>query len=214
MIPSTADIERVQSRLIELGYVEVDQVDGTLEGKTKDAILAFRRRNGIPLVDDNTGEPLFIDDELIMAMEKADKKELPIRQTTATVEQIAPKVEAVAAAVAAAETTASTAKKTWWANFTARVAALPSAAVTFFMLVVGQFDVVAPIIVQVRSLFAEVPWQIWAIGFIAICVLYAIHAQIAARAADEAKRLADKAQEKLVQNYQEGTLKNDPKVTS
>jgi hypothetical protein len=72
---------RVQERLRELGYFEVGKVDGELTERTKDAILTFRRRNGLPLLTS-------IDDEFLAAIEKARPKPVAADRAEATADDL------------------------------------------------------------------------------------------------------------------------------
>lgn len=72
---------RVQQRLRDLGYFEVGQVDGQLTDRTKDAILTFRRRNGLPL-------SASIDDEFLAALEKGQPKKVAPERAEATADDL------------------------------------------------------------------------------------------------------------------------------
>src|SRR5882672_5503956 len=109
-------ITNVQKRLLELGYSGGGEPDGVLSLKTQGSILNFRNRNGLPLVPT-------IDDQLLACLEKAPMIEVPVAQATATVAQIAPRVEAV--------------QKAWWAKAWTHVLAWPAGLVTVVLGVVN-----------------------------------------------------------------------------
>lgn len=184
-------VQRVQARLLELGYVDGGPADGELNEKTRDQIVVFRRRNGLPLTDT-------IDDRLLGALDTAGAKPIPLIQATATAEEIAPKVEAMAAVT-------SVVRQTWWQKFVAWAMGIPAAVLSFIMLVVGQFDTVLPIITAIRGVFSEVPVTVWLGGFASLCLLFAIQAH-------GASRTAQRSQEAMKEGYQQGTVKNDPVI--
>lgn len=72
-------VAHVQQKLREIGYPQVGAVDGSLtpHGKTEDAILAFRNKNGLPLTPT-------IDDEFLTALAKATPPELSEERINAT----------------------------------------------------------------------------------------------------------------------------------
>jgi hypothetical protein len=76
-------VARVQQQLKNLGYYHVGAVDGSLteKGRTEDAILAFRNRNGLKL------SPA-IDDELIQALAKARRPDVAETRANATVNDL------------------------------------------------------------------------------------------------------------------------------
>lgn len=78
-----AVVARVQQQLRNLGYFGVGAVDGSLtpRGKTEDAILAFRNKNGLPLTPT-------IDDELINALAKAQPPAVAVERANATVDDV------------------------------------------------------------------------------------------------------------------------------
>ncbi len=72
-------VERVQQQLRQLGYYQVGAIDGSLtpKGRTEDAILAFRNKNGLPLVP-------VIDDDFLNALAKAQPPEVSEERANAT----------------------------------------------------------------------------------------------------------------------------------
>jgi putative chitinase len=85
---SKAQIEGVQARLRELGYFIVGNVDGDPAERTKDAIVLFRRNNGLPLSEE-------IDADFLMRLATATPLVMPGRDN-ATEKSVAPKVDAMA----------------------------------------------------------------------------------------------------------------------
>jgi hypothetical protein len=76
-------VEFVQRALKNKGYYQVGAIDGNLtpKGKTADAILAFRNRNGLPLVPT-------IDDDLLRALGTSGPAEVSEERATATVQDL------------------------------------------------------------------------------------------------------------------------------
>jgi peptidoglycan hydrolase-like protein with peptidoglycan-binding domain len=76
-------VARVQEQLKNLGYYQVGAIDGGLmpKGKTEDAILAFRNKNGLPLTPT-------IDDEFLNALAKATPPEIAEERATATAQDL------------------------------------------------------------------------------------------------------------------------------
>jgi hypothetical protein len=77
--PDPEVVARVQRQLRDLGYYQVGAIDGSLtpQGKTEDAILAFRNRNGLPLTPT-------IDDDFLNALAKARPPEIAEERANAT----------------------------------------------------------------------------------------------------------------------------------
>lgn len=82
-VPDPDVVAGVQSRLRALGYFGVGAIDGSLDpqGKTEDAILAFRNRNGLPLTPD-------IDDDFLTALAKAPPLEVAEERASATTDDL------------------------------------------------------------------------------------------------------------------------------
>ena len=82
-LPDPDVVERVQQQLKNLGYYQVGAVDGSLtpKGKTEDAILAFRNREGLPLTPT-------IDDEFLTALAHAQPPEISEARAEATVKDL------------------------------------------------------------------------------------------------------------------------------
>ena len=87
-LPVDEKVRAVQTQLRTKGFYAVGMADGKLGEDTKDAIMAFRRRNGLPVSTD-------IDDELMAALAISDKKpvsEIRAAGSAETVAQVAPEV--------------------------------------------------------------------------------------------------------------------------
>jgi hypothetical protein len=81
--PDPDVVARVQRQLRDLGYYQVGAIDGSLtpHGRTEDAILAFRNRNGLPLTPT-------IDDDFLNALAKARPPEISEERAGATAKDL------------------------------------------------------------------------------------------------------------------------------
>lgn len=189
-------VGRVQQRLLDLGYVDVGPVDGFMGDKTKDNIQAFRRREGLPLAT-KLGEPLFIDAELLAKLDTAKPKELPLEQTSATVEDIIPKVEAV-------KENNESIKTAWHTRLWAFITGIPAGIVAVILAIVDKFDEAVAAISPVMGMFNMIPVYVWIGGFSIIALGFAYQAHVM-------KGQSEKAQDKLVEGFRTGAVKNDPR---
>lgn len=82
-VPDPEMVARVQQQLRDVGYYQVGAIDGSLtpKGKTEDAILAFRNKNGLPLTP-------VIDDEFLTALAKAQPPEVAEERANATADDL------------------------------------------------------------------------------------------------------------------------------
>jgi hypothetical protein len=184
-------VKFVQMALKEKGYVDVNEVDGKLGGTTMDVILAFRRRNNLPLVP-------VIDGELMDVLETAPNKELPARVVNVEVEEVKDKV-------AAAATVAKSQVQSWWAKFWAWAVGLPSFVLALLQAIIANFGDAVNSLQPVRNFLSEVPVSVWLVGFGLVALVLGIQAM-------RSERLAKEAQKQMVEGYQKGTVKNDADV--
>lgn len=185
-------IESVQRDLRDKGYVELNEIDGKLEGLTKDAILSFRGRNNLPLVP-------VIDDQFLAALEAAPKKEQPLRVQVATVEDLKPRVEAVKVAAEAES-------KAWWQKIGSAIVGTPSVLLGILIAAIDHIDEAVTAIQPIKSLFYDLPIGIgwWLLGFGLIAGLFGYQAY-------RIEKLSKLAKDSMVEGYREGTVKNDAK---
>ena len=175
-------IADVQHRLLELGYVGAGPIDGEMGKKTEATILNFRNRNGLPLVP-------YIDEELVAALATAPKISLPPAQVTATVKDIAPKVEAV--------------QKTWWAKAWAWILGLPSAVFTVIVGIINSLGDAIERLTPLKDLLGESLTKLPPVTMILVgttlttAVSFLIWWQ------------TKRAEDALVDGYQRGTVRND-----
>lgn len=183
------DIVRlVQDALRKIGYVNGGPVDGELGIQTTDEILSFRARNNLPL------RPV-IDRAFLLALHDAPPKEIPQRQSAATVEHIAESVEAV-------KTNTEVANVTWWQKLWAYIVGAPSVALAIVAEMVDKFGDATEKVTPVRQMFAELPVTVWLGLFVGISFIFGYQAY-------RIKQLSDKAQASMVAGYKIGTVKND-----
>ncbi len=132
-------VKSVQTDLRDLKYFAVGTPDGELGDNTKDAIMAFRRRNSLPI---NTR----IDDELLAAIAKAKPKELPARSEAST--------EKVAAALPAVRPTLRNRLVGFWGTIVGIATAAASAVGDFFEDVWEKLE-------PIRDAMESVPGWCW-----------------------------------------------------
>lgn len=189
-ITDVGTIKYAQSALRDLGYVELNEIDGKLEGLTKDAILSFRARNNLPLVP-------CIDSQFLMTLEAAPKKEQPERVQAATVEDLKPRVEAV-------KVTEQTKFAAWWQKLWSGLIATPSILIGIAIAGVEHIDEAVTAFQPLRSLFSDLPigfgW--WLLGFGGVAAVFGYQAY-------RIEQLSKKTEQSLVTGYREGTVKND-----
>jgi hypothetical protein len=175
-------VTNVQHRLLELGYTGTGEVDGKLGWSTQGAILNFRNRNGLPLTPT-------IDDELIAALLIAAPIERPLRVATATITEIAPKVEAV--------------QKTWFAKMLAWLLTIPSVIASLLLGIVENLgdavETLSPLKLFLSEFFSSVP------PLTMILVIAGAVAVVASLLLWQARR----AETALVDGYKRGTVRND-----
>lgn len=183
-------VMRVQKALLAKGYVDLGEPNGELGQKTKDVILSFRARNDLPLLP-------VIDSQFIAILENAPQKQVPIEQATATKEEVAQKVEVVAVAQ-------KVSNQSWWAKLWAIVTAVPPALIAFTSLIIDNLDEAYNAISPIKLLVGDGSFSVW----IWVCVVLVI-ATIMGIQAMMIGRLSRQLEEKAVEGYRQGTIKND-----
>jgi peptidoglycan hydrolase-like protein with peptidoglycan-binding domain len=184
-------VARVQILLKEKGYVELSEIDGNLGEMTRDTILAFRRRNRLPLTDQ-------IDDDLLRFLPSAPNKELPQRVTTATEAHLESRVSAVA-------TTAEAKKSSWWAQFWGWFLTVPSGAFTILTLMLSNVQQAIDTVQPIKNFLVDLPVWIWGLGLFLVALVLAINAR-------RTQALTEQTQQQLISGYRDGTIKNDKDV--
>jgi muramidase (phage lysozyme) len=98
---NSEEIESIQSRLRDLGYFEVGEVDGHFGKRTRSAIMAFRSENGLPMSSE-------IDDHFLVALMRAKPRVIAPERANAELEDV--KDSPIL------KKTDSAKNKTWWAK--------------------------------------------------------------------------------------------------
>ncbi|MER9901590.1 peptidoglycan-binding protein [Mesorhizobium sp. M0130] len=147
--PTTADapaketILRVQQQLKDLGYTEVGGVDGKGGTMTSTAIRAFRAENGLP---DGDG----IDDDLLLALQKAKPRVLAPARTDATPDVVREKVPEV--------------RTNWLTKVGAFFASIFALIGSFFDGIIGNLDQASGVMQPVKDAAGDVPGWVWMLG--------------------------------------------------
>ncbi len=148
-LPVDEQVREVQKQLRLKGFYSVGEADGKLGEDTKDAIMAFRRRNGLPISTD-------IDDELLAALATADKKPVSEARVMTTAADLAQKNVGVRAAI-------MNRLAAFWATIVAAGTAIFTAIASAFQTV---WDSEA--FQSVRLTLGDVPIWAW-LGLAALC---------------------------------------------
>jgi muramidase (phage lysozyme) len=139
-------VAQVQRRLRELGYSEVGNVDGDFGTLTEKAILIFRHDAGLPL----SGA---IDQPLLVALAKAQPREMPAGRAEATpkeVREVAPE-----------------AKANWFSKVAGFFGAITGALVAFVNWMIGSIGEIRDFVQPGLDLLAGVPVWVYALVFAA-----------------------------------------------
>jgi len=145
-----ATIERVQTRLKELGYSEVGGIDGKIGDLTRTAILAFRNENGLPVIDT-------IDDELLLTLSTAKPRKLAPERTEAPPSVVHDKIPE--------------AKMSFWSKVISFIVGAPAAAIG---LVGGSLEYLGAAkgyIDPIKEGAADIPGYVWIGGVVAVSVV-------------------------------------------
>lgn len=181
----------VQEKLKAKGYTDISEVDGKLGETTKDVILAFRRRNQLPLVD-------YIDTDFIRVLDQAPDKVVPLRVQNATPEHLESRVAAVATTVAAK-------KASWWSQFWAWFITIPSGVFTLLILVFQNLESAVNMVRPAKEFLSDVPLLFWGVSIFVVALALAIQSR-------RTSQLTEETEDRLVEGYREGTVKNDKDV--
>nr|WP_223217940.1 MULTISPECIES: peptidoglycan-binding protein [Mesorhizobium] len=141
-VPAVAKdtIARVQQQLKDLGYTEVGGVDGKTGTMTATAIRAFRAENGLPPGDG-------IDDDLLLALQKAKPRVLAPARTDATPEVVRDKVPEV--------------RTNWLTKVGAFFTGLVALVGSFFDGILGNLGAASGYIQPVKDAAGDLPGWVW-----------------------------------------------------
>ncbi|MER9829153.1 N-acetylmuramidase domain-containing protein [Mesorhizobium sp. M0134] len=133
-------IVRVQQQLKDLGYTEVGGVDGRIGTMTSTAIRAFRAENGLP---DGDG----IDDDLLLALQKAKPRVLAPARSEAPPEVVREKVPEV--------------RTNWLTKVGAFFASIAALIGSFFDGILGNLDQASGVMQPVKDAAGDVSGWVW-----------------------------------------------------
>jgi peptidoglycan hydrolase-like protein with peptidoglycan-binding domain/predicted chitinase len=139
-------VAQVQRRLRELGYTEIGTVDGDFGTFTENAILIFRKDNGLPI----SGA---IDGDLIVALAKAQPRQLPAARQDAPAEEV--------------RQTVPEAKTNWLTKVVGFWTAAGSAVLAFINWLFGSVSDVRAAVKPIADMFGAIPIWVYALIFIA-----------------------------------------------
>lgn len=135
-----AAVARVQQQLKDLGYTEVGGVDGKVGRYTAGAIRAFRAENGLP-----AGEE--IDDELLLALQKAKPRAVAPARTDAAPDVVRDKVPEV--------------RTNWLTKVGAFFTGIAALIGSFFDGIIGNLGAASGYIQPVKDAAGDVPGWVW-----------------------------------------------------
>ncbi|PZA12449.1 hypothetical protein DNX69_10760 [Rhodopseudomonas palustris] len=142
-------VEFVQQRLRALGYYEVGNIDGDFAGRTEDALVTFKRRNGLPATTD-------VDDATLKALASADPREIGDARARATpkdLRKIVPAVQQAGRSKALA----------WWLG-------LPSAGFAVLQGIAANVQSVWSQLAPITGWLSAVPGWVWALAIVGIAI--------------------------------------------
>jgi hypothetical protein len=139
----------VQGWLRNLGYTEVGKVDGGLGDLTKGAIRIFRAENGLPNGD-------FIDDDLIVAIAKAEPRKLSPARTDAKASDV--------------RETVPEARKAWYVKLGAGISAAFTGILSLFGALVDYIAPARAYLAPVKDALGDVPGWVWTAGVFVVAV--------------------------------------------
>lgn len=139
-ITDAATVLQVQTRLKDLGWTEVGDLDGKIGRLTRAAILAFRDENGLPLVN-------YIDQALLLALLQAKPRELGQARVEAKPAEVREQVPE--------------AKAAWWTQIGAWVLGVPSVIGAVVSGVLDNLDGARGYLEPVKNFAGDIPPWVW-----------------------------------------------------
>ncbi|RWC28801.1 peptidoglycan-binding protein [Mesorhizobium sp.] len=140
-------VARVQQQLKDLGYTEVGGVDGKAGDFTAAAIRAFRSDNGLP---DGDG----IDDDLLLALQKAKPRSIPAARADAPADVVRDKVPEV--------------RTNWLTKVGAFFTGIIALVGSFFDGIIGNLGAASGYIQPVKDAAGDVPGWVWMLAIAAV----------------------------------------------
>jgi hypothetical protein len=149
--PSIRQIMDIQERLRALGYHEVGAIDGIAGPATENAILIFRKDNGLPLstrIDASLRDALLRASPRTVADSRANADAKDVRQQ------------------------APEAKASWWSKIVAAFGAIGSGIVALFNWMIASFTDARETVRPITDMLWDVPAWLWAlllaVGFLSV----------------------------------------------
>lgn len=139
-ITDMAAVMQVQTRLKELGYTEVGEIDGKVGKMTKTAILAFRNENELPLVD-------YIDQDMRVALLDAKPRNLASGRTDIKPSEVREHVPE--------------AKAAWWTQIGAWVLGIPAAIGGVVSGILDNLDGSRGYLEPIKNFAGDIPTWVW-----------------------------------------------------
>ncbi len=142
-------VQFVQERLRALGYYEVGNIDGDFAGRTEDALVTFKRHNGLPATTD-------VDDATLRALADASPREVSDARARATPKDLRDTVPAV--------------RQVGRSKLLAWLLGLPSAALAVLQGIASNVSSVMSQLAPIMGWLQAVPGWVWALLIVGIAV--------------------------------------------
>lgn len=142
-------VEFVQQRLRALGYYEVGNIDGDFAGRTEDALVTFKRHNGLPATPD-------IDEATLKALANGDPREVGDARARATPKDLRKSVPAM--------------RQAGRSRVLAWILGLPSAALAVVQGIAANVSSVMSQLAPLTGWLSAVPGWVWALLIVGIAV--------------------------------------------
>lgn len=142
-------VEFVQQRLRAAGYYEVGNIDGDFAGRTEDALVTFKRHNGLPATTN-------VDDATLRALADASPREVSDARARATPKDLRDTVPAV--------------RQVGRSKLLAWLLGLPSAALAVLQGIAANVSSVMSQLAPIMDWLQAVPGWVWALLIVGIAV--------------------------------------------
>ncbi|MFZ5739627.1 MAG: N-acetylmuramoyl-L-alanine amidase [Pseudomonadota bacterium] len=140
-------VEFVQQRLRVLGYYEVGNIDGDFAGRTEDALVTFKRHNGLPPTPE-------VDDATLRALADASPREIGETRARATPKDLRKSVPAV--------------RQAGRSKLLAWLLGAPSAALAVLQGIAANVSSVMSELAPIIGWLSAVPGWVWALLIVGI----------------------------------------------
>ncbi|WP_197279757.1 N-acetylmuramoyl-L-alanine amidase [Rhodopseudomonas sp. AAP120] len=140
-------VEFVQQRLRALGYYEVGNIDGDFAGRTEDALVTFKRHNGLPATTD-------VDEATLKALANGDPREVGDARASATPKDLRKSVPVV--------------QQAGRSKLLAWLLGLPSAVFAVLQGIASNVSSVMSQLAPITGWLSAVPGWVWALLIVGI----------------------------------------------